>query len=183
MAVPLVAWGVGALILWMMKSDAPVTPKKPPNGGGGSGTNAALAAAAPFVARIQKSLLAMGFAGDGELQVNGREDISTQLAIAEYWKASGGFVPLSYQQLAERLEAELAGKPAPSLTYVPPAALLARVQKALAKLGFNNLDEYFVAKGEFPSDNSATGWTGLVARLEAEAGITTRVTSATANLR
>ncbi len=169
MAIPL-AWGVGALILFMMKGGSKPKPKTD----SGAGPNAAPASAAPDVMRIQRALLAMGFRGDGALVVNGREDISTQLALQAYWKTeSGGYVPLSYAQLADRLEAELAGKAAPNLNYAGPSAdILARVQSALAQLGFNNLDEYFTAKGEFPTDNTATGWAALVARLESEARIT-----------
>jgi hypothetical protein len=165
MAVPLIAWGVGALILWAMKSKAPVTPKTPP--GSNDGTNAAPAAAAPFVSRIQKCLLAFGFTGDGALTVNGREDISTQLALQSYWAARGGYVPLSYQQLAERMESELAGKAAPSLAYTPTAAILARIKTALAKLGFTNIADWYLSKGMFPPDaGTASDWELMAKQVE-----------------
>ncbi len=172
MAFPAIAWGVGALILWAMKSDAPPKQQQTPNDGG-SGTNAAPPAEAPNVRRIQTALLALGFRGDGALQVNGKEDISTQLAIQAYWKATpGGFIPLTYAQLAARLEAELAGQPPPSTRYAPPPELVARIQKALATLGFKYSDDYFLSKGEFPPDSlNADSWNALATRLEHDAGL------------
>lgn len=171
MAIPIIAWGVG-LALLMMGGDAPPKKKQDEGGGTGGGPNSAPPEAAPFITRIQRCLLAMGLTGDGELKINGRLDISTQLALQEYWKRSGGFTPLSYAQLAVRLEAELAGKPAPSLNPTPTAEVLARIQAALAKLGFNNATDYYLAKGEFPPDNTPTGWALMLGQLESAAGIT-----------